>query len=211
MKLAAAFSPTRRVDALGILAAIALTAGAAVLTLGPKLLSHTPTRAEQQAELDARRKEALDIERQAETAHKNLEDLKSQSAVAVQLKPASTINQRLGEMADLAVPLNISILQLAPGPAAPPPPAPAAGAPAPAPTEPKATIVPIKLAGTGAYADVSLFLHTLHDTFRDTALSSLKLTAQPDPKQSEKQIASFSIDLSWYAAPAASDGAPPKP
>lgn len=209
MKLTAAFSPTLRVDALGALAALALTAGAAILAFGPKLLSHAPTRAQQQAELDARRKEALDIERLAEAAHKNLADLQSQSAVAVQLRPANTINQRLGDMAAIAEPLNIAILQLSPGPAAPPPATPAAGSPAP--SEPKATIVPIKLAGTGTYPDIARFIHALHDKFRDTALSSLKLTAQPDPKQSEKQIAAFSIDLAWYAAPAASDGAPPKP
>lgn len=208
MKLS--LSPTLRVDALGLLAALTLTAGAAALALGPKLLSPTQTYAQQQDHLDARRKQAQDIDRQADAARKNLDGLNSQAITAVQLKPANTINQRLGEMSNLAAPCDISITSLSPGTPAAQPPAPAAGAPAPPAPELKAAIIPIKLAGTGAYPDIACFLHMLHDDFRDTALTSLRITATPDPKQSEKQIASFSIDLAWYAAPAGSDGAPPK-
>ena len=111
--------------------------------------------------------------------------------------------------AQLAFTLPRGCTRLGAVPPAPTPPAPVAGATVAPTSEPKATLVPIKLAGSGTYPDITRFLHALHNQFRDTALSSLKLTAQPDPKQSEKQIAAFSIDLAWYAAPAASDAPSP--
>ncbi len=207
MKLSASISPVLHVDALGVLIALALTAGAGAVAVGPKLLARAPTHAEQQQELDSRRKAAVEIEQQAEAARRNLDTLKTQTIAAVQLQPPTHINQRMGEMAALAGPCNISIDQLSPGTPAATPIAPAtAGGP-----ESKATIVPIKLSGTGSYPDISRFLRSLHDTFRDTAVSSLHVMAQPDPKGSEKQVASFTIDLAWYAAPAAWADAPPKP
>ncbi len=211
MKLAHSLPPTLRVDALGSLAAIALTAGAAALAIGPRILFPAPSRAQQQTELNARLKRSLDIDRQTDLAQRTLTDLKSQETTAVTLKPASTMNQRLGDIATLAEPLGISITKLIPGPAsaAPPPPAPAPSAGSPA-APPLTTIVAIKLTGTGTYPAISGFLHALHDEFRDTALSSLKLSTNLEPHQSENLSATFSIDLAWYAAPDASDGAPPK-
>ena len=212
MKLAHSFPPTLRVDALGIIATIALTAGAAALAIGPRLLFPAPSHTQQQADLNARLNRSLDSDRQADLAQRTLADLKSQEITAVTLKPASTMNQRLGDIATLAEPLGISITKLIPGPALAAPPAPAAApsAGAPATPPPLTTIVSIKLAGTGTYPAISGFLHALHDEFRDTALSSLKLSTNLEPHQSENLSATFSIDLAWYAAPDASDGAPPK-
>ena len=85
----------------------------------------------------------------------------------------------------------------------------------PSPLEGKALIVPIKLAGTGSYPDLARFLHSLRETFRDTAITTLKLTAQPaapnPARTSENVPAAFTIDLAWYAAPAGSADAPANP
>jgi hypothetical protein len=211
MKLSAVIVPILRVDAVGVLLGLALTAIAATLAVGPRLLAHARSHAEQQGELEARRKDAVQVDQQTDVARRYLDMLKSQTSAAVRLQPPTHINQRMGEMASLAEPCNISIAQLSPGTPPPISTTPAAtGTPAPTP-ESRATIVPIKLAGTGSYADLSRFLKSLHDTFRDTAVTSLHIIAQPDGKGSEKQVASFTVDFAWYAAPAVSNDAPPKP
>lgn len=209
MKLAQSLPPTLRIDALGALTTIAFSAGALVIAVGPRIFSPAPSHAQQQADLDARIKKSLDIDRQAELAQHAFAKLQSESVAAVKLKPASTMNQRLGDIAALAEPLGISITKLVPGPTAAPlaaasttPATPATPAP-----PPLTTILSIKLAGTGSYPAISRFLHTMHDNFRDTALSTLKLSTPLEARQSENSLATFSIDLTWYAAPEGSDGA----
>ncbi len=206
MKLAQSLPPTLRIDALGALTTIAFSAGALVIAVGPRIFSPAPSHAQQQAELDARIKKSLDIDRQAELAQHTLVKLKSESVAAVKLKPASTMNQRLGDIAALAEPLGISITKLVPGATAAPLPA-ATTTPATLAPPPLTTTLSIKLAGTGSYPAISRFLHTVHDNFRDTAVSTLKLSTPLEARQSENPLATFSIDLTWYAAPEGSDGA----
>jgi hypothetical protein len=202
--------PTLGTDAIGGIVAFGLTFGAVILIVAPKFFTHVPSRAEQQAELETRRKQAIELDQNADAARKNLDLLRQQTAAAVHLQPATYINKRMGDMAALAEPCAVSIAQLSPGVPAPAPTSADSATPG-ALVEPKATIVPIKLSGTGAYPDISRFLHALHDTFRDTAISSLHITGQPDPGRSEKQAASFTVDFAWYAAPAAFADAPPNP
>ena len=211
MNLPRSTPPTLRVDALGLLGALALTAGALAFVVGPRFLSAAPAPRDQQRELEARRHAAIDVDRQAETAQAHLIDLNTQIARAVQLHPAEHINQRLVEITQLALAEHVSIAQMSPGNPAPAgPPTPGAGAGADknkAPPSPLAAggvvVVPIKLAGSGSYPEVARFLHALHDAFRDTAVGSLHITSQPGASENGAPIpAPFTIDLSWYAAPA---------
>ena len=211
-----------RIDALGTLAAVALTLGAGVVAIGPHFLARGPTPADQKAELEHRRQEAADLDKMTETTRQRLADLTTRSATAVHLQPATRVNERLVEITKLAAGGNISIAQMTPG-ASTPPSAPAnapadkhAAAPA-SPLDNKALVVPIKLAGTGTYPDLARFIHALREQFRDTAITSLKLNAQPgggaaeSAKPSENTPGSFTIDLAWYAAPAGSADASTKP
>ena len=106
------------------------------------------------------------------------------------LRPADELNQRIGRITALADAGGVRIDQIEPGP----------------PTKAaRFTSVPLRLTATGSYVSVGRLLARLHDTYRDTAVSALKLSGNPaDPKAK----ATLALDLTWYAAPAGqADGA----
>ncbi len=219
MKLISFSGASLRNDALGTLAAVALTLGAGVVAIGPHIIARGPTPADQQVELERRRQEASALDKQAESTRQRLAEFATRSASAVHLQPASKVNERLVEITKLAAAGSISIAQMTPGspilPSAPPAPADKTAAPAATSLDAKAIVVPIKLAGSGSYPEVARFVHALREQFRDIAVTALHMNSVPgsyEPgKSSENVPGPFSIDLAWYAAPAGSADAGAKP
>ncbi len=58
--------------------------------------------------------------------------------------------------------------------------------------------LPIRLSGTGSYRDCVLFLHNLREQLRDTGVSTLSLSGNPEAPAAP---ATFQFELLWYASP----------
>ena len=182
--------PALRIHALGALAALALTLGAGVVAIGPHIIARGPSPADQQAELERRRREAAALDKQTDSTRQRLVELAALDKTAVHLQPAARVNERLVEITKLAAGFAggpgsaITLAQMTPGTPAPPAqsatPADKAVPPAAAAAlDSKTLIVPIKLAGSGSYPDVARFIHALREQFRDTAITALRINAQP--------------------------------
>jgi Tfp pilus assembly protein PilO len=111
-------------------------------------------------------------------------------AGSVQLKPVEHVNARIAELNALAVRHGLRIDEVRPG--------------APA-TLPRFITVPIRLAGTGNYAECSQFLHTLRSDLRDMGVAGFELRGEPEAPDKPP---SFAFTLLWYAAPAAPPARP---
>ena len=109
------------------------------------------------------------------------EALKSQT---LHLQPASTVNERVASLTDLAEKgCGLQIEEMR----------------ALAVTEgPDCVTVPIQIAGGGTYSNCAKFLHRLRTVFPDTAVRSFQTTnnsASPDSSS-----ATFQFELVWHAA-----------
>jgi hypothetical protein len=104
---------------------------------------------------------------------------------AIQLEPASSVNQRVSSLTTLASGVGIILDAVEPG------------------TQNDSSDfsrVPIKLSGKGTYASSARFLAQLKERFPDTAVGSMRLTANPAEPGS---VPAVWFDLVWYAAPEA--------
>ena len=112
------------------------------------------------------------------TANESLKNL------PLHLEPASTVNQRLGRLTDLATKeCQLVIDEMRPMPAAD-------GA--------DYQTVPLLIAGSGTYPNCAKFLHRVRKDFPDTAVKSFETTnnsASPD-----NPTATFQVELLWHAA-----------
>jgi len=107
-------------------------------------------------------------------------------AGALQLKPASVINQHLAALTDLAneYHLNVGTIQ-----------------PESAIHNQQYAAVRIRLTASGDFPNCTRFLHALHIQFPDTSVSSFDLAGEP---QAPGTPVRFEIDLEWYTTPTAS-------
>jgi Tfp pilus assembly protein PilO len=104
--------------------------------------------------------------------------------LTLRLEPASTVNQRLGRLTDLATKdCQLVIDEMRPMAAAD-------GA--------DYQTVPLLIAGSGTYPNCAKFLHKLRCNFPDTAVKSFETTnnsASPD-----NPTATFQVELLWHAS-----------
>lgn len=182
------------IDACGMGAVLALGAGAYFFGAAPIINAR--------AEIDGRRQ---GLEEQARNAagqeslivgeQMKLADLGKQLAeMQIELFPPTDINKRLRRITEICAAAQLTVQQLDPGQ-----PRPGGGG-----DLGKFSIVPIRLAGVGAFDGIAGFMHQLLDReFPDVEVRSLNLTAPADG-QTE---AAFAVDLRWYAAPADYAGA----
>lgn len=186
-----------RIDALGVLAVLGVSAVVYFLAIAPVVNARSRAAAKLE-ELQQQTRRAEDLEARTVRAHKELARLKEKlAATSVPLFPASDINKRLDEIARMCESHGLGIQRIDPG--APAPLSVGAGS--------RFTAVPIRLAGTGAFTSVSTFLsQLLGQTYPDVEVRTLVLTAdQPTtPSDTESAAASFLVELRWYAAPDAS-------
>lgn len=108
---------------------------------------------------------------------------KALDKVSLKLEPTSRMNQRVAQVAELAMDSGLKVDQIHPG-------VPASGQ--------RYQMVPIKLTGVGSYKTCMVFLHRIRQVFPDTGVSSLQLSGNPSAPSTE---ATFRINLSWYALP----------
>lgn len=214
-------SRTLVVDAAGLLACLAVAAGAYFLGVEP--VTDARAQIDQKKRLiDEQTRNAADAEELVRHESARLSELKQQlDAVKVQLAPPGDLNKRLAVIAGLLESHGLVVQALDPG------------APATDPDLGKFTMVPIRLAGSGSFAGVSAFLHNLlAKEFPDIEVRALGLTGsgitalEPlhtrrdeneiasseivgPPQSKHVEIASFTLELRWYAAPAASAAATP--
>jgi len=99
------------------------------------------------------------------------------------LEPASRLNERLSRLTDLAGHAGVQVDMIEPGKEQ-------AG--------PMYTSVPIRLSGRGSYGQVVRLLVDLRRQMPDGAVDEVTLVAPPS---ATAPVATFSIGLTWHAAP----------
>jgi hypothetical protein len=180
-----------KIDAAGGGAIIGVAVAAWVLGLSPAV--------ERRANQTSLRGGVADIAEEARASEgsvrKRDEELKAKRAqltqMGVQLGPLGQLNQRIQSVGDLATRSGMKLDQIGSGK-----------------TEPlgQAVTVPVKLVGTTAYDDARIFMESLRKEFPDMAICGIKLSRGSSPLESEKPVATFELDLVWYALPAVHDG-----
>jgi len=150
-------------------------------------LSHRAEQQQLDAELAHRKTKTAVLAGELADVGKQLKAVNQSLAHArLRLQPASLVNDRLERLADLANDCGLSIDQVHPGDVN---------------DTPHFQIVSIKLGGTGSFPACGKFLHQLRDTFPDTGVRALEVLNQsPSPV---KPLLKFDLELTWYAAPAA--------
>jgi Tfp pilus assembly protein PilO len=163
----------------------------AALTVGTYLFGVRPAVARydeavaRQLELNAARQKAANLLGVRNSTQSQLnavnEALKSRT---LRLEPASTVNQRLSKLTDLATrECQLVIDEMRPMP-------PADG--------PDYQTVPILIAGSGTYPNCAKFLHRLRKDFPDTAVRSFETTN--NSSSPDNPTATFQVELVWHAA-----------
>ena len=162
--------------------AFAAASAIAWFALAAPTLEQLSQRRDQEAELVDSRHKAAELARNLAAARKEMKVLSSQIAThAIELQPASQVNQRLAALTALATANGLSLNELRPG----------------APTESsRYQMLPIHLTGSGDYPSCAAFLHGLHDAYTDVGLSALE--ALNSDTSGESSRLSFQIELVWY-------------
>lgn len=175
----------RAIDAAGVAACALLLAAAYLVGLAPRLRERSLD-AERRAELDRGRVELSGLITQKRDLEAKSAELKvKRERNTVRLQGVREVNRRADVILDVAGASGLRVAEIAPG--------------APV-TKDGLTVVPIRLRGTGTYGAVTQLLSRLHEKYRDTAVTTLTLSAGVD----EQAAPEFSVDFAWFALP---DGA----
>ncbi len=172
-----------RIDIAGAAICLSVTAIAYFTAIAP-----SATRREQQI---SQQTEIADLRAKLDQTSKFQRQLSAQltarqgdlQKTAIQLAPASSVNQRVSSLTTLAAGVAITLDSVEPG------------------TQYDASDfskVPIKLSGKGSYAASAKFLSQLKERFPDTAVGSMRLASNPAEPAS---VPTVWFDLVWYAAP----------
>lgn len=171
------------IDATGI--GICVAASVAVYALGiVPLLEQRASVASQRQQLSAQRATCAE----AEASVKHLEDQlaaaqEELAAGQIQLQPASGTNERVAALAALLSDHGLEIDDVQIGTVLP---------------SSRCTVVPISIAGRGAYENSVALLRELIRTFADTSLAKLELVGNP---ASSDRPPKFRLDMLWYTSP----------
>lgn len=173
-----------KVYVAGAIVCLGLSAGTYFVGVRPAIARHGEQSTRQADLRDARQKaaELLGTRNSTQTQLNAVnEALKRQS---LRLRPASTVNQRLASLTELATrECQLVIDEMRPGVVV---------------ESADSQAVPILIAGSGTYPNCAKFLHKLRQTFPDTAVRSFETTnnsASPD-----RPAATFQFELTWHAA-----------
>jgi Tfp pilus assembly protein PilO len=167
----------------GAIACAAISAAAYFFGIRPAVARHDDHIA-QQVEIQAARQKAANLVGTLNHSRAQLAAVnEALDNLTLRLEPVSTKNQRLKRLTQLAEKCGLTIDEMRPGNV----------------TEGSDyQTVPILIAGSGTYPACARFLHTLRQTFPDTAVRSFETTnnsASPD-----SPAATFQFDLAWHAA-----------
>ncbi len=107
--------------------------------------------------------------------------LESRLVDTVELRPVDLLNHQVASVSGLLEAHGLQVTKMDPGD----------------PTAtPRFILVPIRIAGQGAFADVVSFLHDLHEQCKDTEVSAFAVHA--DTNASSDQVV-FEFCLGWYS------------
>lgn len=175
-----------KVDVAGVVALGALSLGGYLAGLGPYLGAKVDKARHDIAMSDAtrdREEARADTERFSAVLAGLREETKS---IEVELQPFSHKHVQVGNIARLAAESFLLVDQVSPSS-----PVAIAGVAA-------VVKVPIILTGKGSYEQISEFLRGIDEQFKDTAVESVRLLAEPSTDGAK---ATFSVTLHWYARP----------
>ncbi len=135
-------------------------------------------------QMQAQREKVSELQEQAAELTGELDDTrKALNDTVLHLMPASRVNLRISEMADLATDSKLRIDGIEPGQAV---------------KGPLCDTVPLVLNGRGRFSDCATFLHHINNTFPDISVESLELTGNPANLSTTVE---FRLQLLWYASP----------
>lgn len=192
------FPGTRGIHMAGSVVALLMLIGAGAAGVRPlvahRVAAHELSAAMMQARdrSDAARAQLGTVRERAAMLNRDL------AAHAVQLRPATALNEQLGAVTALAQRAGLRVQQVSPGKAG-------AGA--------RYTTVPVRVTGSGTYPAVASFLAALHEHEPTTAVAGVTIhgegggTGPVSPAAGSARAAAFTLDLVWYALPAKADSA----
>jgi hypothetical protein len=186
----ARFRSNLSVDLAGVAVMLVLAAAVAVGAIVP-VVSARASHRHLQEQLDTGRSTARQLREQRADLEFNLTRLESDlKSTRVDVEPVTRLNSRLSRLTESASKRKLALDRVAPE------------TPQKAP---KATLVPIKIEGRGAFLASSDWIADLRAEFPDVAIAGFQIARD---KSGSAETASFSFDLVWYAAPAASSAPP---
>ena len=171
-----------RIDLAGLTFCVAATLAVYFASIQPLIDERKELRL-QEASLAKRRQEASNLSASLNSVTKQLDEVRLElEASPLKLQSSSVLNERLKQVNDLASESDLQINEVQPGRRY---------------TGDRFHTVSIFVAGKGTYRTCTQFLHRLHETFKDTAVSSFDLRGNP----ARGNAAQFRFDLAWYVAP----------
>ena len=174
----------RSVVVIGVAGCVALTIGAYFAAIRP-LVRQQSGLASQQAQLASQRHQMSELAETMATLTGRVRDVKQAlGKTPLQLKPADEVTWHLARLADFASESGLEMGEAQLGESS---------------DVARYKMVPIHLAGKGAYSACAVFLHQLSRKFSDTAVSSMEMSCDPENPGS---VTDLQINLVWYAAPA---------
>lgn len=171
------------VDAIGLTAALILTAAAYCLVVQPSL-DRRHDRELRAADLAAETAKRREIDANLKAADDRLKSILTFiKDNKVDLQPTSAVNEHLARLTDLAARSGLEVDTVEPGKEE-------AGA--------SFTTVPVRMTGRATAKNFATFLNQLRQHHPDHGVLDLSLTGQPGPVETP---ATFTLTLLWYAAP----------
>lgn len=173
------------VDLAGVVVALMLTAIVAVGAILPVFTARVAHR-ELEERLEAGRVEVRNLREQRADLELNLVRLENDlRATRVEVEPVARLNSRISRLTESASRRKLALDRIAPEP-----PQKAA----------KATLVPIRIEGRGAFLSGRDWIADLRTEFPDVAVAGFQISRD---NANRTDSASFSFDLVWHAAPSA--------
>jgi len=179
--------PTRIIDSIGIALVLVIVGGTYVLGIHPTLDRRAAARQDAQT-LATERAGAAAAAEELRTAEKALDAAQLLQSTALVLEQADQVNARIASLTSLATAESITIEQLTPGTAQ---------------AEPGRPFrrVPLRVQGSGAFAECIAFLARLRAEHRDIAVPGVNLSISQPASENQPARLSMTLDLVWYAAP----------
>lgn len=164
---------------------VGMTAASWIVAVGPALQQQR-TRAAQVQELSRERHKAATLRAALAAARSESAQLeKTMQKVQPSLDPATLVNTHMARITAAANECGLSVEELQPGKSV---------------DTPYYKAVELKIAGVGAYPQVTRFLHRVHEDFADVGVRSMELTAAAGNALAPPT--NFRLGLIWFAAPA---------
>jgi Tfp pilus assembly protein PilO len=174
-----------KIDVVGVATCAVITLAGYLAGARP-LLNSRDDRAQQQVAL-------IDARQSVSTLAGSARSLRTQftgsqlalAKIQIALQPASSLNQRIAELTNLAVDCQLEVQFVQPGSIV---------------SGSRFAQIPIQVAGTGSSQACSAFLHRLRGKFPDISVRDFDLSTSP---ADASHSMNFSYQLTWFVQPAA--------